>query len=117
MLFTCSAAGRLHLPQGCVLLLEDVTESSYRLDRMLSALLVSGALDAVAAVVVGDLTDCAAGRYGVEPADVLRERLATLGVPVAAGLDFGHGRHNLPLPLGLSAELDASTGVLTLCPG
>src|SRR5262249_3182499 len=38
VLFTCAVTGRLQLPPGCILALEDVTEASYRIDRMLSAL-------------------------------------------------------------------------------
>src|SRR5690606_2204290 len=110
---------KLDLPWGCLLLLEDVTESSYRIDRMLTALLTSGQLDRIAAVLVGELTDCPAGPHGVSPEQVLQERLGGLGVPVAAGLPVGHGRHNDPLPLGMEAELDATgpTGaVLTVAP-
>ncbi len=119
LVFTAAAAGKLDLPWGCLLLLEDVTESSYRIDRMLTALLTSGQLDRIAAVLVGELTDCPAGPHGVSPEQVLQERLGGLGVPVAAGLPVGHGRHNDPLPLGMEAELDATgpTGaVLTVAP-
>lgn len=112
LLFACCAAGQLRVPDGAVLVIEDVTESSYRLDRMLTALESAGAFDRVAAVVVGELTDCSAGPHGVAPADVLRERLSRLGVPVVAGLGFGHGRHNQPLPLGLPARVEP--GALTL---
>ena len=110
LLFTCAAAGRLFLPPGCVLLIEDVGEWSYRLDRMLSALLVSGALAQVAAVVVGELTDCPAGKLQVAAEEVMRERLLTLNVPVLAGLRVGHGPYNEPVPLGLTAEVEGEEG-------
>jgi muramoyltetrapeptide carboxypeptidase len=44
VLHTCAAAGRLRVPDGSVLVIEDVTESSYRLDRMLTTLAAAGAL-------------------------------------------------------------------------
>lgn len=116
MLFTAAAAGRLALPDGAILVLEDVTESSYRLDRMLSALTAGGHFDRVAAVVVGDLTDCPSGPHGIRAHDALRERLEALRVPVAAGLPVGHGRHNQPLPMGLPAKLNADAGTFTVCP-
>jgi muramoyltetrapeptide carboxypeptidase len=114
VLFSTHAAGRLRLPEGCLLFLEDVTEASYRIDRMLTALLLSGALDRVSGVVLGDFTDCSPAPHGVPVDEVLLERLGTLGVPVAAGLPVGHGAVNEPLTLGLRAELDATRGTLRL---
>jgi muramoyltetrapeptide carboxypeptidase len=114
LLFACSAAGRLRVPDGAVLVLEDVTESAYRIDRMLTALETAGAFDRVSAFVVGELTECSAGPHGVEPLDVVRERLTRLGVPVLSGLGLGHGRRNISLPLGLPARV--TSGTLILCP-
>jgi len=113
VLFACAAAGRLHLPQGCILVLEDVGEAPYRVDRMLSALTARGALDQVAGVVLGDFTDAPPGRYGVPMESVLRERLAELRIPVLAGLPVGHGRDNHPLHLGMVAKIE-SAGALCL---
>ncbi|WSY19089.1 LD-carboxypeptidase (plasmid) [Embleya sp. NBC_00896] len=96
---------------GAIVLLEDTGEQPYRIDRMLTQLLRAGRFAGAAGVVAGTWTDCG-------PADrvaaVLRERLAHLGVPVLAGLDFGHGRPQLTVPLGVEAELDAGAGTLTL---
>jgi len=118
LLHACAAAGRLFIPDGAVLALEDISEAAYRVDRMLSALLVSGAFAKVAGVVVGDFVDCRAGSHGISVWHVLRERLRELAVPVLAGLPFGHGlQHNEPLPFGLMAEIDAQAGRLVLSPG
>jgi len=114
VLFTLAAAGRLFVPDGAVLFLEDVTESVYRLDRMLSALLVAGALDRVAAVALGELTDCPMGPHGVPAEQAVRERLLELGVPMVAGVPAGHGRYNAPLVLGAPARVGA--GRLELFP-
>lgn len=114
VLFAAHAAGRLKLPEEAVLFLEDVTESSYRIDRMLHALAASGALDCIAAVVLGDFTDCSAGVHGVPVHEVLAERLSRLRVPVLAGLSAGHGRQNLPLPLGMRARVDATAERLSI---
>lgn len=112
LLHACAAAQRLKMPTGCVLLLEDVSEAPYRVDRMLSALVSGCALDNVAAVVVGEFLDCPPGRYRVPIEKVLRERLCALGVPVVARFPCGHGRHNVPVPLGLRATVDATNGVV-----
>jgi muramoyltetrapeptide carboxypeptidase len=112
VLFACAAAGRLSVPSGAILLIEDIGEAPYRIDRMLSALLSGGALDRVAAVVVGDFVDCVPGRYGVPAESVLRERLAELRVPVVAGAPIGHGRRNDPVVLGANARVDAGAGTV-----
>ncbi len=115
LLATAATAGRLRLPSGALLALEDVTEQAYRIDRMLTALTLGGHLDRVAGVVAGDFTDCPASS-GIEAAHVVRAWLATLRVPAASGLLFGHGLVNEPLPFGVPARLDAGAGTLTLWP-
>jgi muramoyltetrapeptide carboxypeptidase len=109
---SAAAAGRLSLPDGAVLMLEDVTEAAYRVDRMLTALTVGGHLDRLGGVVLGDFTDCPASA-GVETQAVLAERLGALRVPVASGLPVGHGAVNTPLALGTDVILDASAGTLS----
>lgn len=114
LLFTAQAAGRLYLPPGTILALEDVTEQSYRIDRMLTALIQSRALDAVAGVVLGDFTDCSPGPHRVPVEAVLAERLSALRIPVLAGVPFGHGARNDPLVFGQPAALDANEGRLII---
>ena len=113
LLESAAASGWLSLPSGAVLVIEDVTEQAYRVDRMLSALGAAGVFDRLAGVVVGDFTDCPPSR-GTSVNDVLRERLSALRVPVAAGLRVGHGDGNEPLALGLPATLDSETGTLSV---
>lgn len=114
VLFTCAVTGRLRLPRGAILALEDVTEVSYRVDRMLSALRVGGHLRDIGGVALGGFTDCPPGQHGVPVEQVLARELSSLGVPVVAGLPFGHDLPNQPLLLGVEAELDAEAGCLRL---
>lgn len=103
----------LFVPRGSILLLEDVGEAPYRLDRMLTHLRLSGVFDRVAGVALGDFADCRAPPSGGPgAAEVLEERLAPLGVPVLAGFPVGHGTRNRALPLGRNATLDTSAGQL-----
>jgi len=94
---------------GGVALLEDVGEDPYRVDRLLTHLLRAGWFDAVRGIGLGSFVDC-----GPDVEKVLAERLAPLGVPILAGLPFGHGPVQLTLPLGVPARLDADAGTLTL---
>lgn len=110
MLHACAAAGRLAIPDGAILLLEDVTERPYRIDRMLTTLRVGGYFDRIAGIVLGDFTECEPGPDGVDVARVARECLLPLGVPIAAGLPFGHELPNAPIVMGARARLEASAG-------
>ncbi|SCF87227.1 LD-carboxypeptidase [Streptomyces sp. MnatMP-M17] len=96
---------------GGLLLIEDVGEEPYRLDRVLTQLVRSGWLDGVAGVALGSWTECG-------PYDAVRtlflDRLGGLGVPVVEELGFGHGESTLTMPLGVPAVLDAESGTLTL---
>lgn len=96
-----------------ILLLEDVGETTYRLDRMLTQLLDSGALSNVRGVALGDFHDChPAQAHHPTVLEVLKERLAGLGVPILAGLPIGHGSRNAPVVLGAPYRLDAPRGRL-----
>lgn len=94
---------------GTVLVLEEVGERPYRIDRMLTQLADSGMLDGVLAVVVGHLTGCeepAGGQRDAPSAEaVFVERLSSRGVPVLGGLAVGHAAPNFALPVGARARL------------
>jgi muramoyltetrapeptide carboxypeptidase len=98
---------------GAILLLEEVDEPPYKVDRMLTHLRRSGALSGVAGVAVGQFTDCADG-WKIPIADVLLERLGDLGVPILGGLPVGHGSEQLTVPVGVPAVLDVANGTLTV---
>ncbi|MDT8912803.1 LD-carboxypeptidase [Amycolatopsis sp. PS_44_ISF1] len=94
-----------------IVLLEDVTESVYRLDRMLTQLLRAGWFDGVRGVVAGSWAACG------DPAEIrslLLERLAPLAVPMLGGFGFGHVASAPTLPLGARASLDVELGTLAL---
>ncbi|KOG43016.1 S66 peptidase family protein [Streptomyces resistomycificus] len=109
-----SDLGTPHAPataRGGLLVIEDVGEPAYRVDRMLTQLLRAGRLDGVAGVALGSWAGC--GPYDDLRA-VLADRLGGLGVPVAEEFGFGHCEGALTMPLGAPAELDAEAGTLTL---
>jgi muramoyltetrapeptide carboxypeptidase len=98
-------------PDGAILLLEDITESPYRLDRILTQLILAGWLDRVAGIALGSWTGC-----GPLPElrAMLTDRLGCLGVPVVWGLRFGHCEGQASIRLGVPAVLNADTGTLTV---
>lgn len=103
-----SLAGTAFAPtaEGCILLLEEIGERPYQVDRLVTQLDRSGALDGVRGVALGDFiaprNDADAGQDIVE---VICDLLAPLGIPVVAGLPIGHGRRNASVQLGSPVTL------------
>jgi len=97
-----------------ILVLEDVGEATYRIDRMLQQLRLSGALERVAGIAFGQFTECTDRIDGVTRPldDLLREAADVAGVPAVAGIPFGHVSDQWTVPLGARAELDADAGTL-----
>ena len=97
--------------KGCLVLLEDLNEPPYRLDRLLTQLLLSGAFEGAKGFVIGDLF--APGEDPAGREEVVAERLASLAVPVVFGAPFGHAGRNQPVAFGCAHALDAGAGQLT----
>ncbi len=98
---------------GAVLLLEDVGERPYRLDRMWTHLQLAGIFEKVRGIVLGDFTACEEKGASYSSNDILRELARETGLPCAAGFGIGHGQVNQPVPLGVQVRLDASAKTLT----
>lgn len=99
---------------GKILILEDVGEAPYRLDRDLTQLILSGSLKRVAGIACGLFTDAERQviKYSgaMDVRDVLIDRLAPLKVPFVVGLPISHTRWNATIPLGREIEFNASAG-------
>jgi muramoyltetrapeptide carboxypeptidase len=100
-----AAAGRLRIPDGAVLALEDVSEAPYRVDRMLTSLRLGGHLDRASAIVFGEFERSIPGPDGPTLDEVLAERTEHLGIPVVRGAPFGHGARNDAFILGKPARV------------
>lgn len=103
--------------EGAVVFFEDIDEPLYRLDRMLTHLRLSGNLSRLQGLIAGHLSG-GGPEEDSGPDAALREHLRELaaahGWPVAWGLQAGHDRPNLTLPLGPWARLDPARGALIL---
>jgi muramoyltetrapeptide carboxypeptidase len=102
---------------GAILFLEDTNEAEYRIDRMLSQLALSGILGKVAGVIFGQCTNCANpgdgyGNFTIY--EVLEQHLGKLGVPAFQGAAIGHIAGQQSMPVGIEAEIDATTGTIRL---
>jgi muramoyltetrapeptide carboxypeptidase len=113
--------GTRHLPSfdGAVLVLEDVGEEVYRLDRLLNHLRMAGVFRKVGGVCLGSF-DPPGARRRFPPdrplSEPVKEFLGPLGVPVVTDLPFGHVAAKRTLPLGGRAVLDTRKGILRMEP-
>ena len=95
---------------GKLLLVEDIGEPDWRIDRFLAQLERSGALRGLRGLGLGTFEGCTPDG-GAEA--VLMAWADRLDVPALAGLPFGHGADVMPIALGRFAVLDAEQGTLT----
>ncbi|RJL36070.1 S66 peptidase family protein [Bailinhaonella thermotolerans] len=92
--------------EGAVVLLEDVHEPPYRIDRMLTQLLAAGAFAGARGIVLGSWTDCG-DEAALRP--LFLDRLGGLGVPILAGVPIGHGSTQLSVWLGADVAIDTES--------
>lgn len=104
--------------RGRILLLEDIGEQVYRIDRLLTHLSLTGKLEEVAGILLGDFTF----DHGQDFLEKVRYReyvwrrvleiTQAAGVAVWANIPSGHLQENLTLPLGATVEMDPKRGEL-----
>ncbi len=101
-----------------ILFIEDVSEPPYRIDRMLTQLRLTGKLEGVRGVLIGEFTELGAddGTH-IDEAVLLplfKQIFGPLRIPVLSGWRSGHGDPNLTLPMGALVTLDADARQLRL---
>jgi len=92
-----------------ILLLEDINEQPYRIDRALSQLKLAGKLDTLTGVLLGQFTDCVASpnKASFTLDEVFQGYFCELDIPVMQNFPSGHCRDNATLPLNVEVEMDA----------
>lgn len=113
-----SVIGTIHQPdfRRSILILEDVGEQPYRIDRYLCQLRSAGILHQVNGIILSQFVDCTEKKD--EPTLSLEEIFAdffsTLDVPVVANFLYGHLPKKFTIPLGVEIEVDTSIPKITL---
>lgn len=94
-----------------VLLIEDIAESPYRVERMLWQLKHAGILDRQRAIVLGQFTHCEPSptlRYPYAMHEVIETLRTMVPCPVFTGFPFGHVAKKTTLPMGAQVRIEAS---------
>lgn len=102
--------------RDAIVVLEDINEASYRLDRMLTQLRLAGAFAGCRGLAIGQFTDCPDGTDdGARPvATIMTELADALALPAVLGIPVGHVPDQWTLPLGARATLDADAKTLSI---
>jgi muramoyltetrapeptide carboxypeptidase len=97
---------------GGILFMEDHNEPLYKIDRMLTQLLLTGRLDRVSGIAAGTFS------YESSPIEdvhiLLKDRLSSLSIPILTGIPAGHLEENHPMLLGAPYLIDGDNGFLKI---
>ena len=101
--------------QDAILFIEDIGESPYRLDRLLTHLDRAGCLQKINGFILGSFSD---NQRKKNPAmqSAVHQRVAELlqktDIPIWTNFPVGHAKQNITLPLGAEVEMDSSENTL-----
>ncbi|MDZ7714935.1 MAG: LD-carboxypeptidase [Balneolaceae bacterium] len=112
-----SMLGSSYIPEwrNAILFVEDVGESVYRIDRMLTQLKLNGILNSINGFIFGRCTDCTKGyEYGFTLEQILDQHIKELEIPAFYGSMIGHLDHMFTVPIGINAEMDSNTGSIKI---
>jgi len=91
-----------------ILFLEEVEEKPYRVDRMLNQLALTGVLQKVEGILLGEFTDCEETKNrSLALEEVFNDYFGKLKIPVIKNFPHGHRKANFTLPFGVKTKLNA----------
>jgi muramoyltetrapeptide carboxypeptidase len=98
-----------------ILLLEEIDERPYRIDRLLQQIKLAGVLKKINGVVLGKFIGCEPqkGKSSLTLEQVLDETFSDFRYPVLSSIHYGHVKRSLTLPLGVRVQVDARSGRLS----
>ena len=102
--------------EGKILFLEDIDEFLYHTDRMIHQLKLSGKLNHLAGLILGDFTDMKDNEspFGMTVHEIIAEAISDFDFPVCFGFPAGHDKRNLALMFGQEWEMEVLEGETSL---
>jgi muramoyltetrapeptide carboxypeptidase len=101
----CHLIGTPYQPDynGHILLLEDIQEPPYKIDRMLTQFKLAGCLDNLVGLGLGFFNNCGSQE---DLEDIVKNIFTGINIPILTGFQFGHGNRNVTIPVGVKATFD-----------
>lgn len=112
-------AGTPYFPEftGAILLIEDIDEEPYRIDRYLAQLKLAGVFEKIAGIVLGQFIDCSPSdpeKPSLELDQIFEDYFGHLNIPIIANFAYGHSAIKHTIPIGIRAILDTEQKGLIL---
>ncbi len=103
-----------------IVFIEDVAEAPYKIDRMLTQLLLAGKLQKAAGLILGKFKGCdidnveITSKNSLSLNEVFIDRLANLNIPIIKNFSFGHVKNQAIFPVGAKVEINSKSKSLKL---
>jgi len=102
--------------KNSILLLEDINEPPYAIDRMLTQLLYAKKLDSCRGIILGSFKGCDLADYirSLSLKEIILDRLGPLDIPIITGFPFGHSYPNITIPIGCKGHFSYENKTLKI---
>ncbi len=103
--------------KNTILLLEDIGEQPYRVDRLLNQLKLAKVFKQISGVILGRFVDCYETdktKKSIELNSVIAHYFADMKIPVLYSFSHGHVKENLTIPLGVKSKINSTRGFVEL---
>ena len=103
--------------QGAILILEDIDEEPYSIDRNLSHLKAAGIFNQIRGIIFGQFLDSEPkdpSKPSLSVEQVFRDLLGDLAIPIVTNFAYGHAKQKYTIPFGVKARLDTDNNSLQL---
>lgn len=99
-----------------ILVIEDIGEEPYRIDRYLSQLKNAGILNRINGCIIGQFTDCVAKEpeKSLTLEQIFNDYFGSLKIPVVSNLSYGHIPRKITLPIGANVKIDTKRKSITI---
>jgi muramoyltetrapeptide carboxypeptidase len=117
-----SLAGTKYLPdmKNKILILEEIGELPYRIDRMLNQLRLNNVFNEVSGIIFGAFIDCNEQdpeKKTLTLGEIVDDYVRELKIPVVYNFKHGHIKDNITVPFGIMMKLNASRDYIEITEG